>query len=133
VANKRGAPKGNKNASKGKSWGEAVRKAVLARTDPNDRSSPRKLNKLRELGIEQIIVQRLVEINEQEVIVIGEDSKRRGLKADSVVVSWGATPNNSLEQQMKGQISKLYTIGDCKEPRSLLEAIHEGAYIARQI
>ena len=59
---------------------------------------------------------------------MGED-----LEVDDVIVAIGAKPENSLYQQIKGKRKHVYAIGDCVEPRGILEAIAEGAMIGRII
>jgi len=57
---KAGAPKGNNNASKGKSWAEAIRRAVLKR----DAEGKRKLYKLAEKLVEEGLDGDLIAIKE---------------------------------------------------------------------
>jgi hypothetical protein len=54
-------------------------------------------------------------------------------KADTVVLAAGMKPNNSLFVSLKGRIAELYAIGDCFKPRKMIDAIHEGARVARAI
>lgn len=54
-------------------------------------------------------------------------------KADTVVLATGMKPNNSLYFSLKGKIAELYVIGDCFKPRKMIDAIHEGARVARTI
>lgn len=55
------------------------------------------------------------------------------LEADDVIVAIGAKAENSLYQRIKGKGKHAYAIGDCVEPRGILEAIAEGAMIGRVI
>jgi len=55
------------------------------------------------------------------------------IDADNVVLAIGAKPENSLYQEIKGRWGNVYAIGDCVEPRGILEAISEGATVARII
>lgn len=55
------------------------------------------------------------------------------LQSDSVVVCLGREANNPLRQALDGKVRELFVIGDAKEPRSYGNAIHEAAYLARQI
>ena len=62
--------------------------------------------------------------------------KEEIFSGDIVVLAVGSKPNRILLEQFQDGISKLeafYMIGDCVEPRTALEAIHEGARIAREI
>ncbi len=52
---------------------------------------------------------------------------------DSLILALGYEPNNALAQELEGKVPALHTIGDAVEPRSALEAIREGAEVARRI
>ena len=52
---------------------------------------------------------------------------------ENVVVACGATSNNQMVAELKKLISEVIVIGDAKEPRDALEAIHEGAAAARKL
>ena len=47
---------------------------------------------------------------------------------DTFILATGVKPNHDLYDKLKKMNLpfKLYRIGDCKKPRTLLEAIHEG-------
>lgn len=55
------------------------------------------------------------------------------LEADNVVLAVGSRPENSLFQEIKGKRENVYAIGDCVEPRGILEAMAEAGRIARII
>jgi len=48
------------------------------------------------------------------------------LKADSIVIAAGSRSENSLADEIKHLVPKLYIIGDARKPRKALDAIHEG-------
>ena len=75
----------------------------------------------------------LEEIADTGVKVIDNRWKKKTIDCDSVVLAWGFAPNKALYESLKGKGSELYAIGDCVKPRSIGEAIQEGAYIGRQI
>jgi 2,4-dienoyl-CoA reductase (NADPH2) len=52
---------------------------------------------------------------------------------DSIVLAMGARPVDTLSASIKGKVPEIYVVGDAKEPRKALEAIAEGADIARRI
>lgn len=77
-------------------------------------------------------------IKDEEVIEKGlrvEDCEGRTilLEADTIVSAISSTPNNSLTQSLKGKIPTVFAIGDCVQPRKMMDAIHEGAAIATEI
>lgn len=55
------------------------------------------------------------------------------VEADTVVLAVGLKSVNGLYASLKNKVEELYAIGDCLKPRKLLDAIHEGARVARQI
>jgi 2,4-dienoyl-CoA reductase (NADPH2) len=55
------------------------------------------------------------------------------LEADTVVVATGTTSRNELYNKLQGRVPEVYAIGDAKEPRKALDAIHEAAAVARVI
>jgi 2,4-dienoyl-CoA reductase-like NADH-dependent reductase (Old Yellow Enzyme family)/thioredoxin reductase len=60
------------------------------------------------------------------VIITARDGKEQTLAADTVVLAAGAKPDRRLMQEIKGLAPEIYPIGDCVEPRRILEAISEG-------
>lgn len=61
------------------------------------------------------------------------EGKEEFLDADNVIIAIGSKPENSLYQRIKGKRGHVYAIGDCVEPRGILEAIAEGAMVGRII
>ena len=55
------------------------------------------------------------------------------LKADTVVVAVGSESNNGLYEQLKGKGLEVHLIGDSKEPRNSMFAIHEGFRVGNLI
>jgi 2,4-dienoyl-CoA reductase-like NADH-dependent reductase (Old Yellow Enzyme family)/thioredoxin reductase len=52
---------------------------------------------------------------------------------DNVVLALGYKPNTDLADELEGKVPELYRIGDAVEVRSAVEAIREGAEVARKI
>jgi len=61
----------------------------------------------------------------------GSEESIRGV--DTVVLALGAKPVNDLAEKVKGVVSEVYVIGDAKDPRRAIEAIHEAYEVAREI
>jgi pyruvate/2-oxoglutarate dehydrogenase complex dihydrolipoamide dehydrogenase (E3) component len=55
----------------------------------------------------------------------------RGMK--TIILAMGARSVDVLSAQLKVKVPEVYVIGDAKKPRKALEAIAEGAEIARKI
>ena len=52
---------------------------------------------------------------------------------DTVVLAVGSKPNSGLFEKVKAKKAEMFLIGDSSQPRTALEAIHEGSKIARQL
>ena len=61
----------------------------------------------------------------------GKEESIRGV--NSVILAMGAKSVNDLSEKIKGKVAEVYVIGDAKEPRKALDAIHEAAELARKI
>jgi NADPH-dependent 2,4-dienoyl-CoA reductase/sulfur reductase-like enzyme len=73
------------------------------------------------------------EITEKEVRYTTQEGRGEVLEADSVVLALRRQPQVALGKALKGKTKELYEIGDCCAPRRILSAIHDGAYVAREI
>lgn len=87
------------------------------------------LKDARELGVkfvESCCVQRITGGG----VVAVRGGKDREFEANAVVIAVGSSPNRELEHELRtaGVMDgiEFYEVGDCKEPRKAMEAIHEG-------
>lgn len=55
------------------------------------------------------------------------------LKADSMVLAVGTQSNNSIITELSDMNIEVYAIGDCNQVRDAMEAINDGAEIARSV
>lgn len=55
------------------------------------------------------------------------------IQADSLVLAVGYKPDQELAGYLKKQEVPFFVIGDCSEPRKMLEAIREGSEIGREV
>lgn len=62
---------------------------------------------------------------------IGE--KEDWLEADTFVIAQGAEPNRALGETLKDRVPRVLFVGDCAEPRSAMEAFHEGFFAALHV
>ena len=99
------------------------------------------LNELKDAGIKEITEVKVKEIinNHSENgqihrgVVYEKDGQEHYIKADTVIVAVGYSPNNELQKQVEGKFPETYFIGDCVKVRTALEAIHEGFQVALKI
>jgi len=76
---------------------------------------------------------KVLEIADEGVTIVGKDGKRNTLEADTVVLAVGFKSNYSLLEALKEKVPEVYAIGDCVEPRKVLNAIREGFRLARLV
>lgn len=87
----------------------------------------------RKLGIKVIPNTEITEITDNGVITLDRQWKKGRIEANTVVLARGYSARKGLLEALRGQVPELYAIGDCVKPRQIRDAVHEAAYIARQI
>ena len=90
------------------------------------------LEMLDEVNVKVLTNTKLLEIIEEGAIV-ESNGERRILKANSVVLALGLKPEAALSEELRDRVPELYTVGDCVEPRRLINAIWEAYRTARLI
>ena len=65
-------------------------------------------------------------------LIVEKDGKKEELKADTIVLAAGTTPDRSLVEALEGKV-EVRAVGDCVEPKKGLEAVHAGFELARKI
>ena len=90
-------------------------------------------------GVENLVpvvaaVLRAESLTEHGVNVIN-DGELTFLKADTVVIAVGVKQENTLVKELRETAPglRLHVIGDCYDPRTALEAIHEGFKVGTEI
>ncbi len=66
-------------------------------------------------------------------VVYEMDGTEHFIKADTIIIAVGYSPNNELQKQIEGKFPEVYYIGDCVKVRTALEAVHEGFKVALKI
>ncbi len=91
------------------------------------------LERLKGHGVSILTSAKVKEILDDGVVFTrnGDDEYIRGM--DRVVLAMGAISVDDLSEQVKDKVDEVYVIGDAKNPRRAIEAIHEGFEIARKI
>lgn len=84
-------------------------------------------------GVHGFTGMRIEEITDREVVMVDREGKRQKIKGDTVVIALGYSPNMSLYEALKAENVEVYAIGDCEKARTVADAVHEGAHLARQI
>jgi 2,4-dienoyl-CoA reductase-like NADH-dependent reductase (Old Yellow Enzyme family)/thioredoxin reductase len=66
------------------------------------------------------------EITDVGVVIRTSTGQKKVIEADTVVLAAGSTPNTELAAALKGKAAQVFSVGDCVEPRSIMEALEEG-------
>ncbi len=90
---------------------------------------------LNRLGDAGVIIRTNTKVCEITVdCVLSDEANLKELsECDTVINAVGMQPNDSLFVALKDQIAEVFAVGDCKNPRNIFNAIHEGARVARAI
>jgi 2,4-dienoyl-CoA reductase (NADPH2) len=84
-------------------------------------------------GVTMITGVKSMEITDKGLIITTKEGKKETIEADSIISTSPLTPNTELLKSLQGRVPEIYAIGDCKEPRLIVDAIAEGWQIARRI
>jgi 2-enoate reductase len=76
---------------------------------------------------------KVLEIGDKAVTVVNKDGHKQTLEASSVLIASGLRPDRTLLDSLDGTISEVYPIGDCVQPRKIINAIWEAYRIGRLI
>jgi NADPH-dependent 2,4-dienoyl-CoA reductase/sulfur reductase-like enzyme len=90
------------------------------------------LRSLGEKGAKIRILTRAVAIL-PEGVEVEFAGQREILPADTVVLATGVRPNDDLAEALRKTGAEFHQIGDCRQPRKALDAIHEGFQTALKI
>ncbi|MFA4916387.1 MAG: FAD-dependent oxidoreductase [Syntrophales bacterium] len=106
---------------------------MLARIAEDLGPIPRMFQKQRlAKGGVKILTETKVEEIKEDGVVVKKDGKSFFIPAESIVIAAGSRPNKESAKFLHDQIPT-YLIGDCVEARNILNAIHDGSLIAREI
>lgn len=84
------------------------------------------LHRLGSLGVTMLTSARCERITERGVAIVNSKQEGQFIEADAVVLAAGGKPNTELLEMIEGTVSEIHVVGDCVEPRRILEAISEG-------
>jgi len=70
------------------------------------------------------------EVTDGHVKVIDKGLEPQIIACDTVALAVGMCPNRELYESLKSDLAETYLIGDCKEPRKIMNAIWDGFHIA---
>jgi 2,4-dienoyl-CoA reductase (NADPH2) len=74
-----------------------------------------------------------VAITEKGLTVLTKEGYKQTIEADSIVPAIPMKPNTELLKSLQGKAPEIYAIGDCSNPRLIVDAIADGWRIANSI
>lgn len=89
--------------------------------------------KMQQIGMAVELDMQLVTVGDGEFTFRKGDGRTEVVKADTLIFTLGRTSNNSLLRELREAKRAVHIIGDAKQQRGYANAIHEAAYLARQI
>ena len=66
------------------------------------------------------------EVTDKGMMIVDQDGRQVLIEADTIVLAAGARSNDELMHELKDRVKEIHCIGDAKEPRLIVDAIHEG-------
>jgi 2,4-dienoyl-CoA reductase-like NADH-dependent reductase (Old Yellow Enzyme family)/thioredoxin reductase len=91
------------------------------------------LERLKKYQVQIYLKKNVFEIRKGGVRIQGQDGLKEEIKADTIVIAVGYTPDRSLHGNISGKIPSFFLIGDCNKAGEIADAIHEAARIASLI
>ncbi len=91
------------------------------------------LERLNLLGVTILTKTKAEAAQEKGLVVSTEAGPKQVLTADTIVLSTGVAPNQELYRELSNKVSEIYLVGDCVEPRRIIEAIAEGFLTSQTI
>jgi len=87
----------------------------------------------RKKGVSMMTEIKCEEVTDKGLTIITREGKRQTIEADSIVPAMPLKPNTELLKSLEGKVPEIYPIGDCIEPRLIIDAIADGSRIGHAI
>jgi 2,4-dienoyl-CoA reductase (NADPH2) len=84
-------------------------------------------------GVIMITGVKSMEITDKGLVITTREGKKETIEADSIISTSPLASNTELLKNLLGKVPEIYAIGDCKEPRMIVDAIADGWQVARRI
>lgn len=91
------------------------------------------LSRLEERKVTLLTGARIVSCDGNGVKVMLDGKKNAVIEGEKLILSLGYRPVNELEGTLRGEISRVHCIGDCREARKIIEAVSEAYTVATHI
>lgn len=117
----------------GKKVTEISRQGLIAYDLNPIRSVPYMNAKARQEGVSLVTRARTVKIAPDSVTYLDKKGVEQTIGCDDVVVNGGMEPNRDLAISFVGSAREYFTIGDCRQPGNMRNAIRDAYAVAMQI
>jgi NADH dehydrogenase FAD-containing subunit len=101
--------------------------------DMNTVSRKYLLERLSKNGVQVLTDAKVQEITHEGIAWVDKKGSKRDLKADTAILALGAVANERLAKDLAGGLPEIHIIGDCRSPRTIRDAVHEGFHCANHI
>ena len=91
------------------------------------------LDRLAARGVTMLTGVRYEQMTTRGLDILTSDGRKQTIEADTIVIATGAKANTELAQQLERKLPALHLVGDCVQPRDIMEAIADGARVGREI
>ncbi|MFC2122522.1 FAD-dependent oxidoreductase [Bacteroidota bacterium] len=88
---------------------------------------------LADRGVKTMTDVTLQDVTDQGLIIKTREGERQTINADTFILSLPLQPETDLPRKLEGEAPEIYTIGDCREPGLIADAIFDGALTAHNI
>ncbi len=84
-------------------------------------------------GVATIAGVKSMEITDMGVNITTREGDKQAIEADSIMPAVPLAPNTGLAKSLEGKAPEVYAIGDCGQPRMIVDAIADGWEIGNKI
>jgi len=118
---------------------DAEKKVTIARRGPTIAVAQAPIvreplvGRLADKGVTMLTGVRYEEITPDGLVITNREGRQQTIPADTIVLAAGSRPNTELLKALEEKVPEVYRIGDCLEPRSLMEALAEGFHSGRNL
>ncbi|MPM95978.1 Cinnamate reductase [bioreactor metagenome] len=112
---------------------EALGDLMLSRKPIPHMNKTMLIDLLKANQVDVILNSYLAEVTDKAAIISDKSGKRTSLKADTVIISVGYKPDDTLFKNLNGKFGELYLIGDAREAANLMNSIWDAYDVARTI
>ena len=91
------------------------------------------LSRLESRHVSLLTQTKIISCENRGIQVILKDDRKTFIEGEKLVLSLGYKPLNQLERDLKEKITRIHCIGDCYQPRKIIDAVSEAYIVTTQI